>query len=87
MDINIGASRHLCSASCCEIQPNAIHWKAALGILEYIKGTSEYAITYQREKLVKFSLKVLADPDYASAVTDRRLVSSGAIMYGGVCVC
>ena len=28
--------------------PRAIHWKTALGILEYINGTSEYGITFQR---------------------------------------
>ena len=28
--------------------PRAIHWKAALGILEYINGASEYGITSQR---------------------------------------
>ena len=27
--------------------PTAIDWKAALGILEYINGTSEYGITFQ----------------------------------------
>ena len=27
--------------------PRAIHWKAALGILEYINGTSEYGTTFQ----------------------------------------
>jgi hypothetical protein len=25
----------------------AIHWKAALGILQYVNGTSEYGITFQ----------------------------------------
>ena len=27
----------------CRCQPNAVHWKAALGILGYIKGTSDRA--------------------------------------------
>ena len=68
--------------------PRAIHWKAALGILEYINGTSEYSITFQRGTLSGISsLEVLADADYASKATDRRLVSGGLIMCGGASVC
>ena len=54
--------------------PRAIHWKAALGILEYINGTSEYGITFQRGTLSGISLEVFADADYASKATDRRSV-------------
>ena len=39
----------------------AIHWKAALGILEYINGTSEYGITFQTGTLSSISLKVFAE--------------------------
>ena len=48
-----------------------IHWEAALGILEYINGTSEYGITFQRGTLSGISLEVFADADYASKATDR----------------
>ena len=67
--------------------PKAIHWKAALGILAYIKGTSDFGITYQRGTLANIVLEVLADADYASKATDRRSVSGGAIMCEGACVC
>ena len=67
--------------------PKAIHWKAALGILAYINGTSGLSITYQRGTLESISLEVFADADYASKATDRRSVFSGAIMCGGACVC
>ena len=67
--------------------PRAIHWKAALGILEYINGTSEYGITFQRRTLSSISLEVFAYADYASKATDRRSVSGGAIMCGGASVC
>ena len=50
--------------------PKAIHWKAALGILAYINGTSGFGITYQRETSVSISLEVFADADYASKKTD-----------------
>ena len=66
--------------------PKAIHWKAALGILAYIDGTSGFGITYQRGTSVGIYLEVFADADYASKATDRRSVSDGAIMCGGACV-
>ena len=67
--------------------PRAIHCKAALGILEYINGTSEYGITFQRGTLSGISLEVFADADYASKATDRLSVSGGLIMCGGASVC
>ena len=66
--------------------PRTMHWKAALGILEYINGTSEYGITFQRGTLSSISLEVFADADCASKATDRRSVSGGAIMCGGASV-
>ena len=50
--------------------PRAIHWKTALGILEYINRTSEYGITFQRGTLSGISLEVFADADYASKATE-----------------
>ena len=67
--------------------PRAIHWKAVLGILEYINGTREYGITFQRGTLSSISMKVFVDADYASKATDRRSVSGGLIMRGGASVC
>ena len=67
--------------------PRAIHWKAALGILEHINGTSEYGITFQRGTLSSTSLEVFADAGYASKTTDRRSASGGAIMCGGASIC
>ena len=37
--------------------------------------------------LFSISLEVFVDADYASNATDRRSVSSGAIMGGGASVC
>ena len=67
--------------------PRAIHWKAALGVLEYINGTSEYVITFQRGTLSGISLEVFADADYASKATERRSVSGALIMCEGASVC
>ena len=66
--------------------PKAIHWKAALGILTHIKGTSGFGITYQRGTSVRNSSEVFADTDYASKTADRRSVSDWAIMCGGAWV-
>ena len=65
----------------------AIYRKVALGILEYINGTSVYRITFQRGTLSSISLEVFADADYVSKATDRRSVSRGAIMCGGASIC
>ena len=67
--------------------PKAILWKAALGIIAYINGTSCFGITYQRGTLASISLEVFADADYASKAPDRRSVSGVAIVCGGSCVC
>ena len=66
--------------------PRAIHWKAALGILEYINETSEYGIAFQRGSLSSISLEVFADADYASRAFDRLSVSGGLSMCGGASV-
>ena len=51
--------------------PRAIHWKAALGILEYINETSEYGITFQRGTLSGISLEVFADAARGKPVCRR----------------
>ena len=63
-------------------EPRAIDWKAALGIVEYINGTSEYGIVSQRGTMSSIPLEVFAGADYTSTskATDRRSVSGGAIM-------
>ena len=66
--------------------PRAIHWKAALGIMEYINGTSEYGITFRRGTLSSISLEAFADADYASKAPDRRSVTGEVIICGGASV-
>ena len=65
--------------------PTAIHWKTAVGILEYVFFTSDFGITFQRGSGLE--LVAYADADYASNATDRRSVSGGAVMCAGACVC
>ena len=43
--------------------PKDIHWRAALGILAYINGSSGFGIAYQRGTSVGISLEVFADAD------------------------
>lgn len=66
--------------------PKALHWRTALGILAYVKGTSGYGVTFQRGTVNGLALQVFADADYGSKATDRRSVSGGLIMCGGACV-
>ena len=67
--------------------PRATHWKASLGILEYINRTSKYGITFQRRILSSILLEVFADAGYTSKATDRRSVSGASIICGGASVC
>ena len=66
-------------------KPREVHWKTAIGILEYVFSTSDFGITFQRGSGLE--LVAFADADYASKATDRRSVSGGAIMCAGACVC
>ena len=65
--------------------PREIHWKTALGILEYVFFTSGFGITFQRGSGLE--LVAYADADYASKATDRRSVSGVAVMCARACVC
>ena len=44
--------------------PREIHWKTAVGILEYVFFTSDFVITFQRGSGLE--LVAYADADYAS---------------------
>ena len=63
-----------------------VYWKAALGILGYVRRTSSFGITFQRGTSAGLNLQVFADADYASVAADRRSVSAGLMMCGGGCV-
>ena len=58
--------------------PKHKHWKAARGILEYLKVTSGYGVTLQRGSALE--LIVYADAAYAPKETRRNSVSGGAVM-------
>ena len=47
--------------------------------------TSDFGITFQRGSGLE--LVAYADTDYASKAADGRLVSGGAVMCAGACVC
>ena len=57
--------------------PKLVQWRAAVGILGYVRRTSSFGITFQRGTSAGLSLQVFADADYASVAADRRLVSEG----------
>ena len=64
----------------CYKAPKSFHCKAALGILEFINGTSEYGITHKKEILASILLGVFVDTDYTTETNDRRSASGGVIM-------
>ncbi|CAB1112594.1 unnamed protein product [Ectocarpus sp. CCAP 1310/34] len=66
--------------------PKMVHWKAALGILGYVRRTSWMGITCERGVVTGMSMQVFVDADYASKAAGRRSVSGGLVMCGCVCV-
>ena len=64
--------------------PKWVHWLAALHIVMYVRGTSDFGITFQRGCGVDFVHFV--DSDFASKATHRRSVSGVLIMCSGGCV-
>ena len=64
--------------------PKLKHWEAAGGILEYLKVTSGYGITFQRGSGLQ--LMVYADAAYAPKDTKRKSVSGVAVMCGGTAI-
>ena len=69
----------------CTNSPREVHWKTAVGILEHGFLTSDVGITFQKGSGLE--MEAYAGADYASTATDRRLVSGGAGMRAGACVC
>ena len=66
-------------------QPEEVHWRTAVGTLEYVLSTSNSGITFQKGS--GSDLLAFEDADYASKAADRRSVSGEAIMCAGACVC
>ena len=53
--------------------PKFIHWRAALGILGYLRRTSPFGFTFQRGLMAGLSMQVFADA-YASKAANRMSV-------------
>ena len=66
--------------------PKLVHWKAALHILQYIRLTNGYGITFQRGMGSGVDLELYVDSDFASRDINRRSVSGGVVMCAGACV-
>lgn len=50
--------------------PRRVHWLAALRVLKYLKGTSEYSLNYQRQE--EPTLVAYSDADWAGDINTRR---------------
>ena len=64
--------------------PSQEHWKAVLRVLQYLKATKTYGVTYSATN--DGDLQVFADADFARDPDDRRSISGGAVIYGGAAV-
>lgn len=66
--------------------PKLVHWRAAIHILMYVRGTVALGITFQRDTVGGLYLEMNVDADYASRATNRRSVSGCVVMCAGGCV-
>lgn len=57
------------------------HWEAALRILKYLKGTSDYVLVYKAE--AKNKMHAYTDADYASEIDKRRSCSGFVVKLAG----
>ena len=64
--------------------PTMRHWKAALHVLMYVRGTVDFGITFERGG--NLDLVLYVDADFASKETGRKFVSGGLLMCVGACV-
>ena len=60
--------------------PTARHWKTVLMITEYLVGTKDLGLTFERGS--GLNLSVFADANYAEKADDRRSVSGVAVTLG-----
>lgn len=63
--------------------PTLRHWKAALHVLMYIRGTLDFGITFERGGDLR--LVLYADAAFASRETGRKSVSGGLLMCAHAC--
>ncbi|OWZ13835.1 polyprotein [Phytophthora megakarya] len=62
--------------------PGQQHWKAAIRVLRYLKGTRDLGIVYNGNK-GKVELTAYTDADWGSNLDDRRSVSGTMVMISG----
>ena len=63
--------------------PTLRHWKAALHVLMYVRGTLDFGITFEQGGDLRLVLYV--DADFASRETGRKSVSGGLLMCAKAC--
>lgn len=61
--------------------PNTEHWNAVNWILRYLKGSSNYKLTFKKSD--KFEVKGYCDSDYAADLDRRRSITGYAFQVGG----
>ena len=65
-------------------QPREVHWRTAIGVLQYAHFTSDFGIMFHKGSGVE--MVAFADDDYASKAADRRSISGRAVTCAGACV-
>eukprot|EP00253_Pinus_taeda_P026628 PITA_26628 len=66
------------------VQPTKFFWKAAKHVLRYLRGASQYGLSYKGTKGV--NLQGFIDADWAGSPSDRKSTSGGIFNLGSVAV-
>lgn len=61
-------------------KPTKLHWNAVKRILKYLKGTSDYGLTFRRSN--DTYLKAFSDADYAGELESRRSTTGYIVLWG-----
>jgi hypothetical protein len=66
--------------------PGVKHWQVAKRVLRYLRGTTNYGLTYTRDLANPNRLIAYADADWATCPETRRSVSAFVVMLNGAAV-
>jgi hypothetical protein len=62
---------------------NHVHWRAALRVLKYLKGTSHYGLVFDGTLDKKVSYQLFSDASFANTDENRKSISGYVVMMAG----
>ncbi|POM81571.1 Hypothetical protein PHPALM_436 [Phytophthora palmivora] len=65
------------------MSPREMHWRAALRVIHYLKGTSTHGIIYKKSSANAIRLRAYCDANWGGDKQSRRSTSGVLVMLGG----